>query len=414
MLSALPVDAAAFAAAMARFSDGDGHLAVAVSGGPDSTALAFLAARWARARGKRLFAFTVDHRLRPDSGREAAQTAARMAALGLPHRILVWDDAPARASQEAARRARYALLVGACREAGCDRLLLGHSRDDQAETVLWRLARGSGPDGLAGMPAERLEDGIRLLRPLLDFPKARLVATCDAAGLAFVTDPSNAAPRYARGRLRATRAALAEEGMTDTHLVRLAARMAMMRDALDGAARAFAVSAIRSTPYGEARLDRAAFAAAEPEIARRALALALRRVGGRARPPAFEALLCAVDRIAGRGGEPVRTAWTLGGCVCRMAGAEAVLRREPRGLEERPVTGGEEVVWDGRFRVSLPPGLPPESRLSAWGAAAAGSWRPPGLAAGTARVLPALWTAGRLVLPPVASSGPVLDWQPVE
>jgi tRNA(Ile)-lysidine synthetase-like protein len=179
------------------------RLAVAVSGGPDSMALSLLAARWVRQRGGQFLALTVDHRLRPDSTAEAAATGAALARHDISHRILTWTDAPARASQDQARRARYDLLGQACREAGIRDLAVAHQREEQAETVLLRLAKGSGIDGLAGMAAWRTAPWGRLLRPLLDLPKARLVATCAGFGAVPVDDPSNRRSRYARARLRA-------------------------------------------------------------------------------------------------------------------------------------------------------------------------------------------------------------------
>ncbi|WP_081991868.1 tRNA lysidine(34) synthetase TilS, partial [Inquilinus limosus] len=150
-----PVSDEEFAARQDRLGPFDRplRLAVAVSGGPDSMALSLLAARWVRQRGGQILALTVDHRLRPDSTAEAAATGASLTRHDIPHRILTWSDAPARASQDQARRARYGLLGQACREVGIRDLAVAHHREDQAETVLLRLARGSGVDGLAGMAA---------------------------------------------------------------------------------------------------------------------------------------------------------------------------------------------------------------------------------------------------------------------
>ncbi|HLU65659.1 MAG TPA: tRNA lysidine(34) synthetase TilS, partial [Kofleriaceae bacterium] len=168
------------------------RLAVAVSGGPDSLCLCLLAHGWAKARGGEVSALTVDHGLRPTSADEARQVAAWLGPRGIDHHVLRWTGAkPATAIQEAAREARYRLLGDWCRAAGVLHLLLAHHLDDQAETVAFRRARGSGPEGLAGMPAVRELAGLRLLRPLLGVPKARLVATLEAAGQAWLEDPSN-------------------------------------------------------------------------------------------------------------------------------------------------------------------------------------------------------------------------------
>src|SRR5262249_35622350 len=143
-------------------------LAIGVSGGSDSLALLVLASRWARARGGAAVGLTVDHGLRPEGRAEAERVGAFCASRGIRH-VVLEPAAPIdrRHLQEAARAARYAALAGWCRAAGCLHLLVGHQRDDQAETLLIRLGRGSGADGLAGMSALRELGPCRLLRPLL-------------------------------------------------------------------------------------------------------------------------------------------------------------------------------------------------------------------------------------------------------
>jgi tRNA(Ile)-lysidine synthase len=209
---------------------------LAVSGGPDSTALMGAAALLARAE---MHVATVDHGLRPGSRAEAEVVARQAAVLGLPHRILVWEgEKPGTGLQAAARAARYALLAAHARALGAVRVATAHTRDDQAETVLLRLAAGSGVAGLAGMRRLGELDGLALARPFLDVPKARLVATCRARGWTFVEDPSNTDPRFARARLRRARKVLAAEGLTDARLASLARRAARADDALEAAAAA--------------------------------------------------------------------------------------------------------------------------------------------------------------------------------
>ncbi|MBF0335348.1 MAG: tRNA lysidine(34) synthetase TilS, partial [Alphaproteobacteria bacterium] len=194
-----------FAGLMARLGPFEPRpaIAVALSGGADSMALALLADRWAAARGGVAHALTVDHRLRPESGAEAAQVAAWMASLGIGHHILArMGERPVGDLQAAARAARHALLEDWCRARGVPHLLLAHHREDQAETLLLRLARGSGLDGLAAMAPIAERPFARLLRPLLDVPRARLEATLERAGQSWIDDPSNADRAYARVRLR--------------------------------------------------------------------------------------------------------------------------------------------------------------------------------------------------------------------
>jgi len=207
---------------------------VAVSGGPDSMALLSALARW-RDLGAtpRLLAATVDHGLRPQGAGDADLAAALAGRLGVEHRRLAWTgDKPDGGLQEAARAARYALLIDLARELGATHLLTAHTLDDQAETVLIRLSRGSGLAGLAGMRPMIDRDGVVHVRPFLDLSKGRLIATCRAWGVEFAQDPSNQDPRFARARWRALLPELAREGLTPRRLARLAARAARAEDAL--------------------------------------------------------------------------------------------------------------------------------------------------------------------------------------
>ncbi|GJE28402.1 tRNA lysidine(34) synthetase TilS [Methylobacterium organophilum] len=230
---------------------------LAVSGGPDSTALLQAAARH---RGTaELHVATVDHRLRPEAAAEAAAVGRLAASLGLPHRVLVWEDPPEGGGlQAAARAARYRLLFAQAAAIGADLVLTAHTRDDQAETVLMRLLAGSGPAGLAGMaPLRAAGEGIGLGRPFLGIAKADLVAYCEAWALPFLRDPSNSDPRFGRARLRALMPALAAEGLSASRLARLAERLARDEAALGTAAAALLARAERQ-PAGhplEGRLE---------------------------------------------------------------------------------------------------------------------------------------------------------------
>jgi tRNA(Ile)-lysidine synthase len=225
-------------------------LVLAVSGGPDSTALMLLAARWCK-RHKlttRLLAVTVDHGLRREARGEAVAVKRLAAELGIAHRTRRWiGPKPTTGLQERARYARYRILHAEARAAKARFVLTAHTLDDQAETVLLRLARGSGMAGIAGMArevhfSELLAGGfvlpggsrpngtasgapVSLARPLLQIAKKRLIATLHEAGLAYAEDPSNADPRFARVRLRRLLPALAAEGLTVDRLDRLARRV---------------------------------------------------------------------------------------------------------------------------------------------------------------------------------------------
>src|SRR5436305_11013441 len=198
-------------------------LVLAVSGGPDSVAMMWLAARWRRAgrRGPQLVAVTIDHGLRSEAGREAREVKQLAKSLDLPHRTLRWTDAkPATGVPAAARDARYRLLARAARAAGATHVLTAHTEDDQAETLLMRMSRGSGIAGLAAMARQTQREGVVLARPLLRTPKARLLATLAKAKIGFADDPTNRDPGFTRPRFRALMPALAAEGFDSRNLAR--------------------------------------------------------------------------------------------------------------------------------------------------------------------------------------------------
>src|SRR4051812_17905726 len=211
-------------------------LVLAVSGGPDSVALMWLAARWQRslARGPQLVVVTVDHGLRPEAAREAREVKRLASALALTHRTLRWRGAkPKTGLPAAAREARYRLLAQAARSAGASHVLTAHTRDDQAETLLMRLLRGSGIAGLSAMARLSTRDGLVLARPLLEVPKSQLIATLKRARIAFADDPTNRDAAFTRPRLRALLPQLAAEGGDARTLVRLSARLARANAAVE-------------------------------------------------------------------------------------------------------------------------------------------------------------------------------------
>ena len=304
----LPISAAEAERLFAPFAD-SGVLTLAVSGGPDSMALMWLAARWraTRAGGPRLLAVTVDHGLRPESRREALMVKQLASQLGLTHRTLRWSgEKPAAGIPEAARIARYRLLARAAEQAGASHVVTAHTRDDQAETVLMRLLRGSGIAGLAAMAPVSRRDGLLLARPLLSLSKARLLATLRSAGIAFADDPTNRDPAFTRPRLRALMPTLAAEGADPRTLATLANRARRANAAIelmaDGAERYLALLAAgRSSKRrgGEGEMfDPRAFAALPAEIRLRLLMRAIDRVGteGPVELGKAEALLERLDR----------------------------------------------------------------------------------------------------------------------
>ncbi|CCD93309.1 tRNA(Ile)-lysidine synthase [Bradyrhizobium sp. ORS 375] len=310
-------------------------LVLAVSGGPDSMALLWLAARWRRGRsnGPRLVAITLDHGLRSEARREAQMVKHIARQLDVPHRTVRWTDAkPATGIPEAARLARYRLLARAARQAGASHVLTAHTRDDQAETVLMRLLRGSGIVGLAAMAPVSAREGLLLARPLLELSKARLVATLRSADIPFADDPTNRDPAYTRPRLRALMPALAAEGGDARTLAMLARRLARANAAIelmaDGAENYLALCAGGEGPARsdhEVTFKARAFVALPGEIRLRLLMRAINQVGteGPVELGKAEALLDRLDRtlagiVDGGTSAPGRLKQTLAGALVSM------------------------------------------------------------------------------------------------
>ena len=273
-----PVFSAAEVEALFRPFERAKALLIAVSGGPDSTAHVSLGAHGERSRGRpKIVAATVDHGLRAESAAEADAVARLCARLGIKHATLRWKGAkPATLLQERAREARYRLLVDHARAIRADAILTAHHADDQAETVLFRLLRGSGVAGLRGMEAFTAREGITIARPLIGAKKSALIDYCRARGFDFVEDPSNADPRFARTRLRALIKSLSEEGLDDKALGRLARRAAETEEAL-----AHMTAEVEAKLGAEGAIDARALYSAPIAIVERVLARRIAVAGGR-------------------------------------------------------------------------------------------------------------------------------------
>ncbi len=323
-------------------------IAVAVSGGPDSLALILLAQRWARQRGGKTCALTVDHGLRPESAEEARTVAGWLASRAIPHEILVWaGDKPTSGIQEAAREARYRLLAQWCREHGVLHLLTAHHREDQVETHLIRRGAGSGIDGLAGMAAVRELPGCRLVRPLLAVSRARLRALLARAGQPFLRDPSNLNPAFERARLRLQGSDIPERREDVAAELRACGAARIERErVLDN----LLARAVSLHPAGFATLETSALSGVEAELAERLLARVAASVGA-ARYPARRVRLARLR--AGLMARPDR-ARTLGGCRFVPWRGRLLVLREPEAASA-PVRlePGTNLLWDRRFAVDL-------------------------------------------------------------
>jgi tRNA(Ile)-lysidine synthase len=383
--------------------------ALAVSGGPDSMALMLLARRWIAAAGRSpecMAVLTVDHGLRPESKDEAAFVAGEAERMGFRHAALTWKgEKPKTGMQAAARRARYGLMTGYCRSHGIACLVTAHTQDDQAETFLMRLRRGSGLDGLASIAPISDYAGISLIRPLLFISKARLLAYLRSQRCPYVSDPSNENTFFERVRLRRATKACASAGIARSAIAVSASRLDRARAALSQIAEEFLEQQFRVTQLGQGEIALQSLNARPAEIGLRALAQALALVGGKDEPPQ----MMKVERLLGavRGGK--REA-SLGGCLTIAAGDRLLFYREPGRMRNAalPAVPGSTCVWDGRFALIFAPGLESGMIVAQLGTEGwttmrrmlklqAVRLRANRLAALTA---PALWKADRLVAVP--------------
>jgi len=400
---------------------------LAVSGGPDSMALMLLAARWvASGRAPSTLALdvaTVDHGLRSSSSREADWVAERAKALGFTHTTLVWGgDKPSSGVQARAREARYALLAAHASAHAPAAIVTAHTADDQAETLLMRLGRGSGLDGLSGMTPSRrlLPDGsVRLVRPLLGLAKADLTNVLTQAGSGWLDDPSNERLDFERVRIRAAHESLEALGLSNDKLALSAARLGRAREALDLMTEQRLAELVDHHNGIYASMERVRWHKEPQEIRVRILARLLAAYGGDARLAQLSQIE-ALDAVLAEG-RPV--AQTLGGCIVSQGGTTLRLYREPghRTLPEIALAPGSEVLWDWRFRIryaarddgepELEPvcvralGLPAYATLRA---SIAPAKRPPARAAAG---LPSVWSGERLLAVPALPGALAEDGQ---
>ena len=392
---------------------GEAHIALGVSGGSDSAALMHLVHRWTRQRHRhpgegrndglgevspRLTVLTVDHGLRTESAAEARVVGAWAEALGLDHVILNWEGPkPVTGLQAHAREARYRLMGDWCRKHGIKVLLIAHTIEDQAETVLMRLKRGAGVEGLGGMAALAQHGDVATFRPLLAVSRHRLRSFLTATGGRWLDDPSNEDERFERVRMRKT---LVEAGLEAQAVALTARRSRRVFEAILAVATKFLDAEVRQHPEGYGELSLEAFLAAPQEIRIRALWSLVTRYGDRSFVELSQAenLSDWIDRSGGQ-------AHTLGGCriVCRTN--SLVFGREPGRISRDPVPvpASGRLRWDRRFDIEA---REPHSGMAIVPAGAAGTIaRRADLPAFVQASLPAILVEGRLAAVPSLKIG---------
>lgn len=374
-------------------------LGVAVSGGGDSVALLHLLA----ARGDGLQAVTVDHGLRAESAEEATQVASICKELSIRHTVLKWENWDNSGNlQDAARQARLRLISAWAANEGITHVALGHTLDDQAETVLLRLARGSGVDGLSAMAKQRDDGQVTWIRPLLYASREELRAYLVASNVTWIDDPSNDDPKFDRVKARQALAYLGELGITTDGLVATAERMQGARSALEIAAQQLAQDCVEVTEAGEVQIDKATFCAAPDELRFRLFSATLKWISGSTYRPRFDSLRGVLARIDNENGQ------TLHGCIVRAHAGHILVRREPARVSSPCPTNS---VWDHRWEVTKYGDETADeiAALDEDGLRMCENWRETGHAREVLLASPALWANGQLVAAPLA--GMAFGWE---
>ena len=381
-------------AAIAAFLESrDVDFGLAVSGGGDSMALLHLVAEH---RGNhRPVVLTVNHNLRPDAAAEAAGVADVCVLLGLVHETLDWSGWDGQGNlQAAARDARYDLLAAYARANGLDSILLGHTADDVAETFLMRLARGSGLEGLAAMPAHFHRLGVDFDRPLIDVSRADLRAYLSEIGGHWIEDPSNDDTRFERVKIRQALPSLGQIGLTVDRLADTATRLRTAQAVLSQQVARLAAH-VDFAQDGTVSLDRLAITGFLPEVQRQFWAKLLQWLGRLPYPPRADAQQAALARADAEGRAQI------GGCEILVAGQGVTLLREARALaSEKAAT---TAPWDGRWRLDGPHAAGLTVRmLGEDGLKSCPDWRDTGVSRMALIVSPAVFSGETLVAAPLA------------
>ena len=326
----------------------DAELVVAVSGGSDSMALTFLLNDYVAKYGGKLVALTVDHGLRPESGAEAAKVHAVLTERGIRHEILTWNgDKPKTAVEEKAREARYDLLFTYMRERGLLHLFVAHTMDEQAETFLLRMRRGSGVEGLSAINAEVLYRDLRVLRPLLGFSKRELRDYLTEKGIGWTDDPSNFDVAYDRVKVRKLLTVMDDCGLGAECLVRAVSGIRRAKDAIDAYAAKVMARTVGLDYCGFARLDAESLLSNPKEVVYRVLSRIIFVVSGNHVPVRMEKIASLADRLTSVG-----NGMTLGGCFIKQYRGKVLFVREVASLPPK-VAFADKGRW-GHFTVTAP------------------------------------------------------------
>ncbi len=295
-----------------------GHrVAVAVSGGVDSVTLL----HWLVAANIDVIALHVNHHLRPAADTEAAYVRDLCARLGVPCHVFDWaGDKPTTGLEAAARAARYTMMTDFCHENDIDCIMIAHQADDQIETFLMNLARGSGLTGLAAMRRQSIMNGIRIVRPLLDVYRCELVEYCDANGIKYFHDEMNDDAHYTRVKIRQNRHLLSQRlGISDDRILLAIQNLGRARDAIV----ATVSEMIDSVMFDDFALFSDSFLFDQAaDIRLKFIGTLVQKIGGDDYQPRLKSLRNALDKLSSDG------IFTLGHCTLRRHGGKILIVRE--------------------------------------------------------------------------------------
>ena len=371
-------------------------VALAVSGGGDSIAMMHMAARMISP--EMLHVVSVDHGLRSGAATEIAVVSDQAAQLGLAHHVLHWTWDKTGNLQAAARHGRWQAIARWAKGAGIDAVFLGHTEDDQVETLLMRLARGSGVDGLTAMNQTAMRDGLQIVRPLLGMTRAHLRAWLKDQNIRWCDDPSNEDRRFDRVRARQMYTQLEALGMTRKRLLQTVDHMQAAHRSLQKTAFDFARRHVRQDA-GDLIFDPEGVILDKDDTPRRVMAAAFSWMAGQTYRPRFDSLMARVDQV--RKGQKV----TLSGCILLpQPGGGARLVREAAATPvviagQSPDAG---VQWDRRWYLEGP--MTPGLRFAALGDGLrqCTDWRRLDIPQSSLMASPAVWRDGALLAAPVA------------
>lgn len=320
-------------------------VAVAVSGGPDSLGLLILANKWAKKHQNKIIGLTVDHKLRPDSTKEALDVQKYLQSLNVEHHILTWEGPkPNTHVQEYARFARYQLLKEWCKTNNVSFLLLGHHRQDQEETFWMRLASGSGLDGLSGIKTKTVIDGITLIRPLLQFSKEQIKQVLKEINATWINDPSNHKPSFFRSRFRDF---VREEGLNQNRLINVMHKLSIDSDFIHENLCNAIEQVVRLHESGYITIDKKAFSSLHIAISQRLISHLMMWFSGSNYPPRNEKVVGVIEKL--KMGKP----FTAGSIHWSPKKNLFVLKRELNKNQTALSLNSikNDLVWDHRFIV---------------------------------------------------------------